>query len=274
MKIQSQFEIITALTFWSSSLKQFKPLDNTSELHVRTLIHHLCILFTSKTFGFSIFSINFLLLQSQHNFNSWIAFSVCVFVRLYMYEKILFNIVHRLHVVDDSVLLNCMCTTTQSLPVRYLAGMCMRVCYEEGKCLNWIQHIYMTPPTATFILYTIFLCRIEALVYLKHKQFVLDIIRVSRVLCGAPKTINNNSRRFLRLWCNYIFCFVCIFWRDKLNNFVIWLQSHIVKCFKIRSKKKNRNDIYWHCIVHCDDCNQLILCNIFNRIYWQLFFFF
>lgn len=56
MKIQSQFWVITALKYWSSSLKQFNPLDNTSELHMRTLIHHLCMLFTSKHFVFSIFN--------------------------------------------------------------------------------------------------------------------------------------------------------------------------------------------------------------------------
>lgn len=77
MKIQSRFGIITALTFWSSSLKQFKPLDNTSELHVRTLIHHftwcsLNIAHFSIFPSFSFRSIQFVKLFSQYIHIYWI----------------------------------------------------------------------------------------------------------------------------------------------------------------------------------------------------------
>lgn len=51
---------------WSSSLEQFNPLEKTSELHVRTLIHHFYSLLC-RSIGFSIFDDSLLRLESiQH----------------------------------------------------------------------------------------------------------------------------------------------------------------------------------------------------------------
>lgn len=83
--------------------------------------------------------------------------------------------------------------------------MCVCVCayvfvwHKEGKCLNCTVHWSDDAAYRILLYYTAetngvckrFWPRTRTFVYLEHKQFVLDIIRVPSVSCGAASTINN-----------------------------------------------------------------------------------
>lgn len=101
----------------------------------------------------------------------------------------------------------CIMYNTQHLYCRHWCVHvgCVCVCayvfvwHKEGKCLNCTVHWSDDAAYRILLYYTAetngvckrFWPRTRTFVYLEHKQFVLDIIRVPSVSCGAASTINN-----------------------------------------------------------------------------------
>lgn len=103
--------------------------------------------------------------------------------------------------------LHCASCTTHSICIAVIGVCTLDVCvcayvfvwHKEGKCLNCTVHWSDDAAYRILLYYTAetngvckrFWPRTRTFVYLEHKQFVLDIIRVPSVSCGAASTINN-----------------------------------------------------------------------------------
>lgn len=158
-KIQSQFWIITALKYWSSSLKQFNLLNNIewvtrAHTHTSFVCVFVCVFtFTSKhCVGFIHTSI--IVPFSRRYLYVYVYVCCCM-------KRFCTNVVHKPSIWGYNVRyysivyhhINVMWCLR--LFVTLAGCLCVYVCecYEEGKCLSCFTHNEMTPPTATAIPY-------------------------------------------------------------------------------------------------------------------------
>lgn len=168
-----------------SSFKQFNSLNNTSDVHVRTLIHHLCALYL-WTFGFS---------NHHHHHYHHLQFNL---LRLYLYDEDSRPPLY----INPMQLAASRCysivTVQRSQQRLYVCLICLHVLIvAKRENVSIVEYIEMTPPTVHFILARVEKIRFTARLrrcYIESTNSLFWTLFVCRgYYAEHRKIINNNS---------------------------------------------------------------------------------